>query len=67
MGIQKLITLLCLNLPRKEESKPGQILVDHSTGILVKDRKGKLRLLVKNDVMVEDLEHDVKLLLAEKI
>jgi protein SCO1/2 len=40
--------------------------VDHSTGILVKDAKGKLRLLVKNDVPVEDLEHDVKVLLKEK-
>ena len=41
-------------------------LVDHSTGILIKDAKGKLRLLVKNDVPVEDLEHDVRLLLKEK-
>jgi protein SCO1/2 len=41
-------------------------LVDHSTGILVKDAKGKLRLLVKNDVPVEDLEHDVRVLLKEK-
>ena len=40
-------------------------LVDHSTGILVKDTKGKLRLLVKNDVPVEDLEHDVRVLLKE--
>ena len=41
-------------------------LVDHSTGILIKDTKGKLRLLVKNDVPVEDLEHDVRVLLKEK-
>ena len=41
-------------------------LVDHSTGILVKDAKGKLRLLVKNDVPVEDLENDVRVLLKEK-
>ena len=39
---------------------------DHSTGILIKDAKGKLRLLVKNDVPVEDLEHDVRVLLKEK-
>lgn len=39
--------------------------VDHSTGILIKDSKGKLRLLVKNDVPVEDLEHDVRVLLKE--
>lgn len=47
-------------------SKPGQILVDHSTGILVKDKKGKLRLLVKNDAAPNDLEHDVRALLKEK-
>ena len=41
-------------------------LVDHSTGILIKDAKGKLRLLVKNDIPVEDLEHDVRVLLKEK-
>ncbi|HEY5683537.1 MAG TPA: SCO family protein, partial [Sulfuricaulis sp.] len=48
---------------KNPQSKPGQILVDHSTGILVKDRKGKLRLLVKNSVTIEDLEHDVRVLL----
>ena len=42
-------------------------IVDHSTGILIKDAKGKLRLLVKNDVPVEDLEHDVRVLLKEKL
>ena len=40
--------------------------VDHSTGILIKDAMGKLRLLVKNDVPMEDLEHDVRVLLKEK-
>lgn len=49
------------------QAKPGQILVDHSTGILVRDKRGKLRLLVKNDIAVDDLEHDVRLLLEEKI
>lgn len=44
-------------------SRPGQILVDHSTGILVMDTTGRPRLLVKNDVAVEDLVHDLKLLL----
>ena len=48
------------------KAQSGQILVDHSTGILVKDKKGKLRLLVKNDVTVEDLENDLRLLLKEK-
>lgn len=51
---------------RNPQSKPGQILVDHSTGILVKDKKGNVRLLVKNDVRVEDLEHDLWILLKEK-
>jgi len=46
-------------------SQPGQILVDHSTSILVKDTKGALRLLVKNDMPVEDLEHDIRVLLKE--
>lgn len=41
-------------------------LVDHSTGILIKDAKGKLRLLVRNDVAVNDLESDLRLLLLEK-
>jgi hypothetical protein len=40
--------------------------VDHSTGILVKDRKGKPRLLVKNDIKVENLESDMRQLLKEK-
>jgi len=48
------------------QARPGQILVDHSTGILVKDRKGKPRLLVKNDIKVEDLESDMRQLLKEK-
>jgi len=44
---------------------PGQVLVDHSTSIMVKDTKGKLRLLVKNDMSTEDMEHDVRVLLKE--
>ena len=40
-------------------------LVDHSTGILMKDKNGKLRLLAKNDVTVEDLAHDIRLLLKK--
>ena len=51
---------------QNSQAKPGQILVDHSTGILVKDKKGKLRLLVKNDVAVADLESDVRVLLRER-
>ncbi|MHB1140571.1 MAG: SCO family protein [Sulfuricaulis sp.] len=51
---------------QSSQAKSGQILVDHSTGILVKDKKGKLRLLVKNDVAVEDLESDIRVLLRER-
>jgi protein SCO1/2 len=51
---------------KNPQTKPGQILVDHSTGILVKDKKGKLRLLVKNDVAVDDLGDDLAVLLKEK-
>lgn len=51
---------------RNSQAKSGQVLVDHSTGILVKDKKGKVRLLVKNDVAVDDLEYDMRILLSEK-
>ena len=40
--------------------------IDHSSGIFVKDASGKLRLLWRNDISVEDMEHDVRLLLATK-
>ena len=46
-------------------AKAGQILVDHSTSILVKDTKEQLRLLVKNDISVGDLEQDIRVLLKE--
>ena len=45
-------------------SQPNQILVDHATGILIKDAKGKVRLLIKNEIPLDDLEHDVRLLLG---
>lgn len=47
------------------QAKPGQILVDHFTGILVKDKKGKLRLLVKNNIALDDFERDLRILLKE--
>jgi len=47
-------------------SPAGQTLIDHSGGMLVKDPKGRLRLLFKNDARVEDMAHDLRLLLAEK-
>ncbi len=49
---------------KNPSSPPGQILVDHATGILIKDTKGKVRLLVKNEIPLDDLEHDMRLLLG---
>jgi len=48
------------------QNNPGSTIIDHFGGILVKDPKGKLRLLFKNDATAEDMTHDVRLLLGEK-
>lgn len=48
------------------QSPPGHTLIDHFGGMMVKDATGKLRLLFKNDMPVEDMEHDLRLLLKEK-
>lgn len=45
------------------KSTAGRVLIDHSGGMMVKDPKGKLRLLWKNDAAAEDMAHDVRLLL----
>ena len=37
---------------------------DHTSGIFVKDAAGKLRLWWRNDISVEDMEHDLRLLLG---
>lgn len=47
------------------KSTSSQILVDHAGGMLVKDTTGKLRLLFKNDMPMEDMAHDVRLLLKQ--
>ena len=47
-------------------SSSTQTLIDHSGDMMVKDAQGKLRLLIKNHASVEDMEHDIKLLLKEK-
>lgn len=47
------------------KSTSSQILVDHAGGMLVKDATGKLRLLFKNDMPIEDMAHDVRLLLKQ--
>ena len=47
-------------------SSSTQTLIDHSGGLMVKDAQGKLRLLIKNHASVEDMEHDIRLLLKKK-
>ncbi len=47
-------------------SSSTQTLIDHSGGMMIKDMKGKLRLLIKNQASVDDMEHDIRLLLKEK-
>lgn len=39
--------------------------IDHSSGIFVKDAGGRIRLLWRNDISVEDMEHDLRLLLQK--
>lgn len=41
----------------------GQVLIDHAGGMMVKDATGRLRLLFRNDASVDDMAHDVRLLL----
>lgn len=43
----------------------GHPQVDHGSAILVKDAAGKLRLLWKNDMSIDDMAHDVRLLLQQ--
>jgi protein SCO1/2 len=45
------------------QSPPGHTLIDHFGGMMVKDPTGRLRLLFKNEMSVEDMEHDIRLLL----
>lgn len=42
-------------------------LVEHSSGILVKDGSGKLRLLWKNNMAAADMMHDVRLLMQPAV
>lgn len=46
-------------------SMSHQVLIDHSGGVLVKDGRGKLRLLFKNEMSAADMEHDLRLLLKQ--
>jgi len=47
------------------EPKTGtaEPLITHFGGLMVKDTSGKLRVMLKNDSSVDDLAHDVRLLL----
>lgn len=40
--------------------------IDHSGGVYVKDARGRLRLLVKQGAAVDDVLHDLRILLKEK-
>ena len=40
--------------------------IDHSSGLFVFDRNGRLRLLGAADVAVDDLAHDLRLLSADR-
>ena len=44
-------------------SSPDSYTVDHSSGTFVFDREGRVRLFVRHDQPVEDLVHDIRLLL----
>ncbi len=44
----------------------AQSTIDHTGGVFIKDRRGKLRLYVRQGTTVEDMLHDVRLLLAER-
>ena len=43
---------------------PDSYSVDHSAGTYIFDREGRVRLFVRHDQPVEDLVHDIRLLLA---
>jgi protein SCO1/2 len=47
------------------QAAPGHVLIDHFGGTMVRDGKGKLRLMLKNDAPVEDIAHDLRKLARE--
>jgi protein SCO1/2 len=56
------------SMPRSPRLDPigERALVDPFGGLMVKDTTGKLRLTVKNDAAVDDIAHDLRLLLKQK-
>ncbi|OGI42390.1 MAG: hypothetical protein A2150_04700 [Candidatus Muproteobacteria bacterium RBG_16_64_11] len=47
------------------QASPGAGGIDHSGGVYVKDARGRLRLLVRQGAPVDDIVHDLRLLLKE--
>lgn len=56
------------SIPRSPRLDPiaERTLVDHFGGLMVKDVTGKLRLAIKNDAAIDDIAHDLRLLLKPK-
>jgi len=52
----------------QSEARSGaaQPLITHFGGMMIKDTSGKLRVMLKNDASIEDLVHDVRLLLPNR-
>jgi hypothetical protein len=40
--------------------------IAHFGGMMVKDASGKLRVMLKNDAPIDDIVHDVRVLLAAR-
>jgi protein SCO1/2 len=53
-------------LYQKQPGKTGQsYTVDHSAGTFIYDRAGRVRLFVRHEMPVEDLVHDLRILLEQ--
>jgi len=50
---------------KRPGSAPGNYTVDHSAQVYVLDKKGRLRLFVREQRIATDLPHDLRLLLQE--
>jgi protein SCO1 len=50
---------------KRPGSTPGSYTVDHSAQVYVLDKKGRLRLFVREQRIATDLPHDLRLLLQE--
>jgi protein SCO1 len=53
-------------LYQKQPGKTAQsYTIDHSAGIFIYDRSGRVRLFVRHEMPVDDLVHDLRILLAQ--